>query len=206
MTAIEVARIACARQTPRGWVGRCPSHDDRRPSFSIFEGRDGRVLLKCFAGCEPAAIASALGLKISDLFVNDRKHRTSHALRSVRPRAADVEAALQAEVVRIVTRESARAGFEVATLTRHRNGARSIMERRFGVRLHREHAPWHQVEPHALDPAWESCIDRVLDELSWELEVERQWLVSTIGEMPALVEDVLRRARLLQRELALSEA
>ncbi len=52
----------------RGWSSRCPGHDDRRPSLSISEGRDGCVLLKCHAGCTLDAICDALGIKKFELF------------------------------------------------------------------------------------------------------------------------------------------
>lgn len=51
-----------------GWSVRCPAHNDRQASLSIGEGRDGRVLLKCHAGCDHKAIVSALGLEEADLF------------------------------------------------------------------------------------------------------------------------------------------
>jgi len=47
---------------------RCPAHDDKTPSLSVNEGRDGRVLVKCHAGCTPGAIVDALGLTMVDLF------------------------------------------------------------------------------------------------------------------------------------------
>ncbi|MEW6490300.1 MAG: DUF3987 domain-containing protein [Thermodesulfobacteriota bacterium] len=50
-----------------GWVARCPAHDDDRSSLSVHEGDDGRILLKCFAGCSFEAVVAALGLKPSDL-------------------------------------------------------------------------------------------------------------------------------------------
>lgn len=34
----------------------CPAHDDHNPSLSIGEGKDGCVLLNCFAGCEIAVL------------------------------------------------------------------------------------------------------------------------------------------------------
>lgn len=46
-----------------GWTARCPAHDDRNPSLSVAEGRDGKVLLHCHAGCEYEAIADALGVR-----------------------------------------------------------------------------------------------------------------------------------------------
>ena len=51
-----------------GWMARCPAHEDENPSLSIREGTDGKILLKCFAGCTLEQICSALGIKQSDLF------------------------------------------------------------------------------------------------------------------------------------------
>lgn len=58
----EVKRIS------NGWTARCPSHDDRHPSLSIGTGADGRILLKCHAGCSADAIVSRIGLELRDLF------------------------------------------------------------------------------------------------------------------------------------------
>ena len=33
------------------WTARCPAHDDQQNSLSVGEGDDGRVLLRCHAGC-----------------------------------------------------------------------------------------------------------------------------------------------------------
>lgn len=46
----------------------CPGHEDREASLSVKLGEDGRVLLKCHAGCEPQAIVAAIGLTMKDLF------------------------------------------------------------------------------------------------------------------------------------------
>jgi hypothetical protein len=69
MTANEIASLLDAHCTgTRRWMARCPSHDDRNPSLSIGEGRDGRVLVRCWAGCPTEAVLSKLGLRMSDLF------------------------------------------------------------------------------------------------------------------------------------------
>ena len=47
---------------------RCPAHEDRHASLSVSEGDDGRILVKCFAGCAAEEVVSAMGLKLSDLF------------------------------------------------------------------------------------------------------------------------------------------
>ena len=51
------------------WTALCPGHEDRRNSLSIGLGDDGRVLLKCFAGCMADEIVTVIGLKMADLFV-----------------------------------------------------------------------------------------------------------------------------------------
>jgi hypothetical protein len=62
-------RAGCApRPSGSGWISRCPGHADQQPSLSIGEGRDGRVLLKCWAGCETAAVVDAIELTWADLF------------------------------------------------------------------------------------------------------------------------------------------
>jgi hypothetical protein len=47
----------------------CPAHDDRNnPSLSL-KAENGRLLLHCFAGCQPEDIVSQTGLEMKDLFV-----------------------------------------------------------------------------------------------------------------------------------------
>lgn len=50
------------------WSARCPAHDDKGPSLSVKELSDGRVLIRCFAGCEVGAVVEAVGLEMTDLF------------------------------------------------------------------------------------------------------------------------------------------
>ena len=52
----------------KGFSARCPAHEDGTASLSVSEGADGKVLLKCFAGCEVADVVAALGLAMKDLF------------------------------------------------------------------------------------------------------------------------------------------
>jgi hypothetical protein len=48
----------------------CPSHPSKNKSrtLAIFDAADGRVLLKCYAGCDVESITRAVGLELSDLF------------------------------------------------------------------------------------------------------------------------------------------
>ncbi|MBN6742209.1 hypothetical protein JKG47_17095 [Acidithiobacillus sp. MC6.1] len=36
---------------PDKWIARCPAHDDKRPSLSVKQADDGKVLFKCWSGC-----------------------------------------------------------------------------------------------------------------------------------------------------------
>lgn len=57
---------------PLAWKACCPAHDDKSPSLKISEAEDdGRLLLKCWAGCTTAQIVGAVGLELRDLFVSD---------------------------------------------------------------------------------------------------------------------------------------
>src|SRR5579859_6993864 len=56
------------RKSGKGWVARCPAHEDRHPSLSITEGDDGRVLLHCQSGCHTADVVAKLGLTMAELF------------------------------------------------------------------------------------------------------------------------------------------
>ena len=56
------------RTGPASWIACCPAHDDRSPSLSIKEVEDGRLLLKCWAGCSAGEVVGAVGLTLADLF------------------------------------------------------------------------------------------------------------------------------------------
>ena len=49
------------------WTACCPAHDDKTPSLAIRELDDGRILLKCFAGCATDDVLDAVGLTFADL-------------------------------------------------------------------------------------------------------------------------------------------
>jgi hypothetical protein len=56
------------RRASGGYEALCPAHEDRRPSLSITEGEDGRILLNCFAGCSTEAVVERLGFTMGDLY------------------------------------------------------------------------------------------------------------------------------------------
>jgi len=49
------------------WMACCPAHQDKTASLSIKDLPDGRMLLHCFAGCEPDAVLAAIGLTFADI-------------------------------------------------------------------------------------------------------------------------------------------
>jgi hypothetical protein len=71
-----LALLENIRHTGTGWSALCPAHDDHMNSLSLSEGRDGRALVHCFAGCDVTDILGALGLTLNDLFQRPmRAHR-----------------------------------------------------------------------------------------------------------------------------------
>ena len=84
MTAIEqvLSHFEKPKANGNGWKASCPAHDDRVPSLSINEGDDGRVLLKCHAGCNTDAVVKAMGLTMADLMPDNGSVQNP---KSVRP-------------------------------------------------------------------------------------------------------------------------
>ncbi|MCR2831192.1 hypothetical protein NR402_12995 [Acidithiobacillus ferrooxidans] len=82
------------RTAPDKWIARCPAHDDKRPSLSIREAEDHKVLLKCWAGCGAFEIVAALGLNLGDLFPGDCRSLHQHGTGPMR-RPFDYRDALQ---------------------------------------------------------------------------------------------------------------
>lgn len=52
----------------------CPGHHDTKPSLSVKEA-DGKILVRCFAGCKLDDILKPLGLEPKDLFLNSHNIR-----------------------------------------------------------------------------------------------------------------------------------
>ncbi len=65
------------------WVALCPAHDDRTQSLSVGTGGDGRVLLKCFAGCRVDDILARMQIEFHDLFPPSNNSLSSHKIISV---------------------------------------------------------------------------------------------------------------------------
>jgi len=63
-----LSRLDRVSKTHTGWMACCPAHEDARPSLSVAATDEGRILLRCFAGCELAAIVEAMRIEVRDLF------------------------------------------------------------------------------------------------------------------------------------------
>src|SRR5262245_37261519 len=70
MTPFElvVSRVGTVRPNRDGFIGKCPAHDDRKPSLAISQGREVQVLVHCHAGCSIEQVCAALDLRLADLF------------------------------------------------------------------------------------------------------------------------------------------
>jgi putative DNA primase/helicase len=60
VTAEFVANALNGHRAGTGWVVHCPAHDDRTPSLSVRDTKDGKVLVRCHAGCEQTRVIEVL--------------------------------------------------------------------------------------------------------------------------------------------------
>ena len=60
------------KRSGRGYVARCPAHEDSEPSLSVIADERG-IGLYCFAGCSVESILDKQGLTWADLFFDDSK-------------------------------------------------------------------------------------------------------------------------------------
>ena len=92
MTPVErvLSKLRGAKRSGKGWVARCPAHDDCQPSLSVAEGDDGRALVNCHAGCTFEQIVKALELKTEDLMPRTDSHKARPARKASSSRRAKV--------------------------------------------------------------------------------------------------------------------
>lgn len=74
MTIREIAsKFEGVRWNPDGsFQCRCPNiamhkHGDKKQSLGVSQGRDGKIVLNCLAGCDPESVLSAAGLSWQDV-------------------------------------------------------------------------------------------------------------------------------------------
>jgi len=63
MNAETIARALGGRRTGLTWMVPCPAHNDAVPSLAIRDGEDGKVLVKCHAGCPQTEVIARLRAK-----------------------------------------------------------------------------------------------------------------------------------------------
>ncbi|WGH21110.1 DNA primase/helicase [Arthrobacter phage Cassia] len=62
-----IARLDDVETTPDGYLVHCPAHADSKQSLRLTVSDQGKVLLRCRAGCETKDVVAALGLTMRDL-------------------------------------------------------------------------------------------------------------------------------------------
>lgn len=89
-TSAVLSKLGPVKRNGVGWKARCPAHDDRAPSLSIAES-DGKVLVRCMAGCDTQAVLDAAGLAMSDLF-EPKAPQPAEIVWPIRDKAGKVQA------------------------------------------------------------------------------------------------------------------
>lgn len=156
MSAPEIAaRLGAKRCSSGKWLARCPAHADRRPSLSIAEGSERRVLLRCFAGCTIETIVSALGITLRDLFDGSRPCGTFSPARE--PSAAELRVALTIEERRYRQQRN----IEGLLRTSEVNAIRATIAKRYDIELSEAVRPtWEGAYGgRERDPAWPAIFD-----------------------------------------------
>jgi len=77
----------------------CPGHNDRQASLSVREA-DGKILVRCFAGCGLADILKPLHLEARDLFLDDHDSRARRRKKLVATFNYEVEKGKEAFQIR----------------------------------------------------------------------------------------------------------
>ena len=69
-----LSRLERVKKTgPGRWVASCPAHDSKsKQSLAITQTDDGKVLVHDFGGCSVYDVLFSVGLKVTDLFADDR--------------------------------------------------------------------------------------------------------------------------------------
>jgi hypothetical protein len=55
-----LAKALGGQKSGKGYMARCPAHDDQNPSLSITDSSDGKILMHCHAGCSQHDVINAL--------------------------------------------------------------------------------------------------------------------------------------------------
>jgi len=81
---LVLSRLPKSFRSGTGFSAHCPSHNDAKPSLSINEAEDGKVLMHCHAGCDLDDILAKIELTKADLF-SDSGQNSGLMLRQMHP-------------------------------------------------------------------------------------------------------------------------
>jgi hypothetical protein len=83
------AALGGATRNGYGWLARCCCHEDKQPSLSLKDGDDGKLLVKCFAGCDARDILTELRRRgwLEDPGRNYRAARAAQEHTTPKPKA-----------------------------------------------------------------------------------------------------------------------
>jgi hypothetical protein len=160
VNAAQLANLLRARRYgPSRWMAKCPGHDDRKPSLSIREGRDGRVILYDFGGCPPQKILETVGLSFCDLFPATFSFTPAQRARQACERTAREEAEAQARELERTLADDCRISHVIADALLQQ--LRVAEEAQASVEAAALTALWHKALAKArwADQLWEWWID-----------------------------------------------
>ena len=88
-----IAKALGGRKAGCGWIARCPAHDDLKPSLSIRETEDGKILVYCHAGCDQEHVIAALRFRglWPENSLHPSKRSVSHATATNQPNHDDAK-------------------------------------------------------------------------------------------------------------------
>ena len=84
ITGATIVKALGGHWRGRQGMCRCPAHDDKNPSMHVTELRDGKILVKCFSGCENRSVIDAL--KGRGLWPEHEKEFQPRSVRPIQPR------------------------------------------------------------------------------------------------------------------------
>jgi hypothetical protein len=133
MKAEAIAKALGGRKAGGGWMARCPAHDDREPSLSIRDADDGKVLVRCHAGCGQERVINVLrsrGLGVQ----NGHHYFTRRVARPAANRRLDYDEAKRREAALAIWDETIPAAGTLAALYLTSRGLRLLPPER--IRFH----------------------------------------------------------------------
>ena len=72
-----LSRLEHVSKRGDGYRARCPAHGGKNTgTLSVSETDEGKILIKCWAGCSVHEVLSSLDLEMSDLFPERLTHHT----------------------------------------------------------------------------------------------------------------------------------